>query len=146
MKLQHGRRWIAVFLVLSFTVASPLFAQTPTEGLGPSIDRAAKALAAQPQRPAARGDNPYLIPGVVLIGAGGTVLLYGLVHDTGVSCDATLLSVNCETTKSKGTIIAGAAIAGVGAILLMRGERDRSRSPELVFRPGGVMVRERLRW
>lgn len=146
MKVQHGRRLIAAFLVLSFGVSSRLFAQTPTERLGPSIERAARALAAQAQRPAARGDNPYLIPGVVLIGTGGTVLLYGLVHDTGVSCDGTLFTVNCQTTKSKGTIIAGAAIAGVGAILLMKGEQDRSPSPEVVFGAGGVMIRKRFRW
>lgn len=133
-----GRRLIATLLG-TLLVTSPAMAGDLSEG----IARAARNAAAAQGRPAARGENRYLVPGLTLLAVGGGVLLFGAMHETGVTCTSTLLTASCDTTKSAGTMIAGAAIAGVGGILLMKGQN----SPELVVsHVGGISIRQRISW
>jgi hypothetical protein len=138
------RRLIAIGLGLLLSAS-----QARASGLTDSIERAAEREAAEQQRPAARGEHPYLVPGLAMLGGGGVILLYGLVHETGGECSVggtvANTTVKCETTHSTGTIVAGAAIAGVGAFLLLKGENQRS-SPAIVAGPGRLGLVQRIRW
>ncbi len=146
------RRTLAVALVAGIALM-------PTQAyasdlLASSIASAAKEAAAAAQaRPNAAGnndENPYFLPGVILLSAGGVVALYGMTHDTGVSCNTTGTnrgsSFSCGTTKSKGTIIAGLGIAGVGGYLLFKGNQQKKSSPEIVAGPHVLGLRQHLRW
>jgi hypothetical protein len=114
-----------------------------------SIAREARRAAASSQSAGGpQGRNELLMPGLAVAGVGTAVLLYGLVHETGVECSASanLLSTNCGVTKSKGVIIAGLAIAGTGGFLIWKGNKDRKARPEIVPTIGGALVRQRFRW
>ena len=91
-----------------------------------------------------------MVPGVVLLSAGGGLAILSFLAPTGISCKdqstSTTFNFDCGTTANKGLLFGGLGAMAVGGLLLMKGERDRNRSPELVFHPGGVMVRERIRW
>lgn len=130
-----------------------VLAATPAMGrdLRSSIDRASRQVAAEQQATAAQGKNELLVPGLAVLGVGSLVFLYGLVHETGVECTTNVsqvnaVSANCGTTRSKGVILAGAAIAGAGGFMLWKGNRDRKARPELIPTLGGAMVRQRLAW
>src|SRR5262245_7914227 len=124
------RRYVAIALLMTSLQA----AQAVAGDLDTSIRAAAKSLASQ-SRTAARGENPYHTPGLIMLGVGGGVLLYGLVNTTGVDCSgtatATKISYGCGTTHSSGVIIAGAAMAGVGTYLLWKSQQNKNRGPEV---------------
>jgi len=124
-------------------------AQAVAGDLDTSIRAAAKSLSSQ-SRSAARGENPYETPGLVLLGVGGGVLVYGLLYPTGVGCTdnstKTNVAFDCGTTHSSGVIIAGAAMAGVGTYLLWKGQQNKSRGPEVAPTAKGVVVKQRIRW
>lgn len=135
------RRLFATILILG--IATPALAAD----LAASISSEARAAASQ-ARPNARGqndDNPYFLPAVIIMGAGGLVALYGMTHDTGVQCTDTRTSFACGTTKSKATIFTGVGMIGVGAYLFYKG-RQQSSSPEILAGPNVIGVRQRLSW
>jgi hypothetical protein len=141
------RQLIIVLLITGIT--TPAFADLRTSAAREASAMVTEAALLAQARPNARGqsdENPYFIPAVVLMGAGGLVTLYGLTHDTGVECSSiTLASVSCGTTKSKTTIFTGVGILGVGTYLFYKG-KQRSSSPEILAGPNVIAVRQRLVW
>lgn len=92
-----------------------------------------------------RRSNPYGTVSYVLMGAGGLLTVYGLVHSTGVKCEegSGLLDFNCSGTKSKGVIFSGLGAAGLGAWLFMRGERQRNVMPSISFDGRTIVANKR---
>jgi len=142
-------RFIAAALVLG--IASPAFADirgsVGREGALAS-QRAARASALQ-ARPNAAGndDNPYFLPSMIIMGGGALVALYGMTHDTGAECSGIgASSFSCGTTKSKTTIFTGVGMIGAGAYLYYKGKQRQNRSPQVVFGPGAIGVRQQLTW
>ncbi len=137
------RRLIAAVLVLG--IASPAFADIRGSV---SKEAALAARASAQARPNAAGsneDNPYFLPGVVLMAVGASVALYGMTHDTGVACSGIgTVGLSCGVTKSKATIFTGVGIAGVGAYLFYKGKAKSS--PQIIAGPHVVGVRQRLAW
>jgi len=143
------RRFIATALVLG--IASPAFADirgsVGTEGSLAS-QQAARASARQ-ARPNAAGndDNPYFLPSMIIMGGGAVVALYGMTHDTGAKCSGAIgVSISCGTTKSKTTIFTGIGMIGAGAYLYYKGKQRQNRSPQILFGPGAIGVRQQLTW
>jgi hypothetical protein len=133
------RRTIIILLLLG--IPSSAFAD-----LRESIAREAAAAAqARPNAPQQDDDNPYLIPAIVLMGAGGVVTLIGLTHETGAKCTSTVTTFSCGTTKSKATIFTGLGMVGVGAFVFQKG-KSKARSPEILVGPHAVGVRKQLTW
>lgn len=98
--------------------------------------------AAQTQRPAARGQNPYKTPGIILLSAGAGLTLLAFLAPSGVSCQETgrgLFDVSCGTTTNKGLLFGGLGAMGVGGFLLMK-----KPSPSIQFGPGHVGVTHRI--
>jgi hypothetical protein len=62
------RRSLILVLIAAFTASPALAGDLKISAL---VKEAAARAAAQAQRPAARGENPYMTPGLVLLGAGG---------------------------------------------------------------------------
>jgi hypothetical protein len=137
-------------VLISLLVASLPTSQALAGDIKTSMSEAARRSASSQSRPAARGENPYETPGLVLLGVGGGVLVYGLLYPTGVDCTdrstRTNVSFDCGTTHSAGVTIAGAAMAGVGTFLLWRGQQNRSRGPEVAVKAGSMAIQQRIRW
>lgn len=135
------RTILVAVLVLALS-GVPAFA-----GEEPGPLAAAAARAAVQLRPAPRGENPYMLPGLGLVGAGGTLVVLAMAYPSGVKCSADdeFMAVACGTTHNKGLIGAGAALAGLGAFLILRGESRRD-SFEIVPKAGGFAVRHRVRF
>jgi hypothetical protein len=129
--------------VVAVGVVCALMGRTAfADSLTEAVKREARVGSAQQSQSKGLTENRYFVPGITLLAVGGGVLLYGATHETGVTCTSTLTTVGCETTKSAGTMIAGAAIAATGGILLMKGRT----SPELVPQVGGIGIRQRISW
>ncbi|MEQ1909829.1 MAG: hypothetical protein ABMA15_13455 [Vicinamibacterales bacterium] len=144
------RRLIAAVLVLGITSPAVADIRGSLNREGALAGQQAALAAAAQARPNANGtsgDNPYFIPAMVLLGAGGVVTLYGLTHDTGVSCstNSAVTSVSCGTTKSKATIFTGLGMVGVGGYLFSKGKQRRS-SPQILTGPRAIGVGQRLVW
>src|SRR5262245_60723114 len=126
------RRVIAALLILG--MASPAVAQIRESAAKEAalVAQPGELAQARPNAPSQREDNPYFIPAIVLLGAGGLVTLYGLMHETGVECDSRSSgSFSCGTTKSKATIFTGVGIVGAGVWLFYRGQQ-KSRNPQIL--------------
>lgn len=139
---------LVVATALMMTLASqPAFADPV---LRRSIDNAATRFAQAASRPAARGENPYMVPGLVLISGGGVLTLYAFLSPSGVECSDTstrnTFSVECGTKANKGLLFTGLGAAGVGVLLLMKGEKHRNASPSIVAVPGGAAVLHRIQF
>jgi hypothetical protein len=69
------------------------------------------------------------------------------VAPSGVKCQEGrgFLDFECGTTANKGLLFGGLGAAGVGAALLAVGEGKRGL-PSISPRPGGFMVRHRIRF
>jgi hypothetical protein len=136
------KRVLAIGLAVIMAVPSGAFAGD----LAASISQAVNAAASQ-ARPNAQGqnDNPYFLPAIIVMSAGGVVALYGATHETGIQCTGSALVVGCGFTKSKTTIFTGLGIVGVGAFLFSKG-RARANSPQIVVGADGIRVRQQLRW
>ena len=144
-------RTVSAFLVLCLG-ATPAFADSvPTQhrlsdGIAAAVSRLSSAENRQLTRQSSQDeDNPYFLPGIVLLAGGGLLLLYGAIHESGAECTSTVNSFNCRTTHSTGVIVAGAAVAGVGGYLLYKGNQRR-RSPQIVVGPHQVGIQQRIRW
>ena len=137
----------ALALAIALGILLPA-TQVRANDFSDSIKREAERAAQQSNRPAARGDNPYMLPGVILIGGGATLMLFGFLDTTSVTCTdkggATSINVSCDSGHNNGLIVAGLAAMGAGGFLLWKGENGRS--PELVTGPGRVAIRKRIRW
>jgi hypothetical protein len=134
------RRLTAATLAILLSGA-PTFASDFTEAASRAV---ANAAAAQSPRKRGNDDSSSKTLGIVLLAIGGGILLYGATHDTGVECSSSSeFDINCGTTKSKATIITGAAVAGVGGFLLLH---DGGSSPSLVNGRGGIGFRKSIRW
>ena len=143
-------RLIATVLVVG--IASPAFADiresaarqvalAGRHGAGGSLAQA------RPNAQEKSDGNPYFVPSVLLMGAGGLVTLVGMTHDTGVACSGIgTAGFSCGTTKSKATIFAGAGMLGVGAYLFHKGKAQQKSLPEIIAGPAVVGVRQRLSW
>ena len=130
-------------LVLTL-VASPVAAQEARFDLTKATAEAVKAtLEAEAQRPAARGENPYMLPGLILVGGGAALSVIGFTVQTGVKCTEDVSSFECGTTANKGLVFSGVAIAGVGAALIVIGQ-GKSGMPTLAPRPRGFEIRQRI--
>lgn len=134
-----AKRLLAVALVCGL-LPSPAFAQ--------SIQKAIKAeavRAAQTQRPAARGRNPYQTPAIVLLGVGAGLFVLAFVSPSGFKCDADDdFNVDCGTTANKGLLFGGLGAAGVGAYLYFKGENMRGPNIKPVSR--GLVLEKRIRF
>lgn len=137
--------------LLSLGVVPSAFASDEKPRRKSIADVAPVLLAATEQsRPNAKGtgdDNPYFWPGVLLMSGGGLVALYGMMHDTGVSCStssarSSATSLSCGTTKSKATIFTGIGMLGAGAFIFYKGKNQ----PAVVFGPRLVGVRQQFVW
>lgn len=139
------KRPVVAALLAILLPASHARASDFADSIARATGRAANA--SEQARSAARGENPYLVPGLVLVGGGATLALWGLLSTTGVECTSDPLAINvkCDTTSNKGLTFAGLGAAGVGAILLWRGEQQRHQ-PEIVVQRGKVAVAQRFRW
>jgi hypothetical protein len=135
------RSIVSVLLVSALLIPTVSIAQTDEGPIAASARRAAMNQA----RPAPRGDNPYLLPSLGLIGVGGTLMVLGFLTTSGIECTSTSVSVDCGAKSNKGLIIAGAVAAGLGGFVFMRGESKRSQT-ELVPQWGGVAIRQRVRF
>jgi hypothetical protein len=120
--------------------AEPAFAGDLTT----SISKAATELAGQ-QSTAARGANPYMIPGLALIGGGGVVAVLGMLSTTSASCTVSTSTVACDTGNNKGLLFGGLGIAGVGVWLLMKGEHER-KDIDVAITPRGAAVKKTIRF
>jgi hypothetical protein len=112
-----------------------------------SIQAAVRRTVADQSRPAARGENPYMVPGLALVGGGATLVVLGFISPSGVECtsDLSATNVSCGTTANKGLVFAGAGAAALGGLLLMKGEKARAM-PEILGQRGRFVVRQRIRW
>jgi hypothetical protein len=110
------------------------------QSLKSSIRQEAAAVAAQQQRPAARGRNPNKTIGVVLIGAGlGLVLLSALASST--DCPIGQFGPTC-TQKANGPLLfGGLGAVGVGITLMVVG-----RNPNIAAAPGGITLGGKFRF
>lgn len=135
---------VLVGILICSLVAEPVFAGD----LATSISKAATELAEQ-QRPAARGDNPYMIPGLALIGGGGVLAILGMLSTSSVTCTSTdtrnTSTVACDSGNNKGMLFGGLGIAGVGVFLLMKGEKER-KDIDVAITPHGGFVKKTLRF
>ncbi len=132
--------------VVSFGVIATLVASTAFAGPGirESIPAAvAREVAAQNQR--GRGENPMLVPGLVLIGGGAGLALLAVLNPTSVECSETSSSFECGTKANKALLFSGLGAAALGGVLIMRGNRQ-SNAPSIVTTPGGVAVQQRIRF
>lgn len=138
----------ALVAVLTFSLASPTLVVAQQVDLQKAAKVAVKAVVeaeAQSQRPAARGENPYMLPGLILLGGGATLSVLGFVDKTGVECTGDLFTVDCGTKANKGLIVSGLAVAGVGAAVLVVGEGKRGM-PSITAGPGRFVVKERVKF
>ena len=106
-----------------------------------SVSRAAEKLALdQEQRPRTR-DNPYFVPGIVLMSAGGGMMILGFANPGSIDCHVTDVSFSCST-YNKGLVYGGLAAAGLGAVLFLRGEsmKERTLVPTLKLRRDGITI------
>lgn len=136
-----------VTVALALLVASPsAYADTLFRR---SIDKAAAEAAQTSRRQAARDQNPHKVLALSLIGAGATLAILGFVTPAGVECSdvstSRTYSVECGTKANKGLLFSGAGAIGLGGILYMKGERQRS-TPSITPTAGGVVVRQRVRF
>jgi hypothetical protein len=149
-------RIVATIAAVSLA-AAPVFAQSPQTSaaresaqtpvsLSQAAQRAVSKMAGQISQGGTTSDeNPYFLPGILTLSAGGLITIYGLVHESGVDCSTSISTVSCNTTHSTGVIVAGLVIAGAGGYLLYRGNQQK-HSPQIVVGPGGLVVRERFSW
>lgn len=80
-----------------------------------------------------RRTNPYGTLSYVLMGAGGTIAVYGMTHTSGVECDIGGDQIGCRQTKSKSVIFSGLGAAGLGLWLFVKGEGQRNMAPSIWF-------------
>ena len=118
------RRLVPGVLILSLLFPASAFAN-----LRESIDREAARSAAE-QAAAVKQPNPYKTPAMVLLAAGGGLLVLGLVQDRGaeVSTNRTGTAVTVEEKGGSKTALTvlGVLAAGGGATLWAIGETKRS--------------------
>lgn len=140
--MRRVRRAAAMVLVMVMA-ASPVMAGD----LSKSVKTAVEREMAQ-SRPAARGENPYKIAAIGLMGGGATLTILAFTNPTGVECSdkggLTSYSVECGTKANKGLLFSGIGAIGLGAFLFWKGERERS--PEIVVHGGRLFIRERISW
>ena len=96
------------------------------------------------QRPAARGDNPYETPAIILMAAGGGLVLFSML-DQGVSCSSSVTTFNCGSHANKGLLFAGLGSAGAGVFLFMKGEAQRNH-PMIAPLPRGFILSHRIKF
>lgn len=129
-----------VSAVLACSLASgPAFAEGIRASIPGAVERELAAQASQ----RGRGENPMMVPGLVLIAGGGGLALLGLVYPSGIECKESRTSFDCGTTANKGLLFGGLGAAALGGILIMRGEKQRS-SPYIMPTERGVVVGQRL--
>lgn len=124
---------IVAFLLCGSTAAA--------QDLVTSAAAAAARLGAQRTRPEPANDDPYRLPGFIMLIGGGVLAIAGAADDTGVQCETSAGSFDCSTTKNKGLIFTGLGLAGVGSYFLLR---QRGRSPSIEFGYDSVTVQQRL--
>jgi hypothetical protein len=130
-------------LVLAFSLAGgTAFA----ESIRSSIPAAAAAAGAAQARQRGRGENPMMVPGLVLMGGGASLATLAMLAPSGVKCKDTggrSFGVECGTTANKGLLFTGLGAVGVGGYLIMRGEKQRS-APFVAPTVGGVVAGHRF--
>lgn len=124
---------VIVSLVASTALAGPIRSSIPAA--------VAREVAAQSQG----GENPMLVPGLVLIGGGAGLALLAVLNPTGVECSETSSSIECGTKANKALLFSGLGAAALGGVLIMRGSRQ-SNAPSIVTTPGGIAVQQRIRF
>lgn len=139
------RRCVCIGLVLALAPTST-FAQS----LKGSIDRAAALEVAQQQTQQAaqaqqKTSNPippkFLWSGVGMLAAGGVFLGLGAAEDEDTeTCVTTPEDSRCVSHRTA-YFTTGALLAAGGATMLIIGMNKRS-SPQITFRPGGVVVKQ----
>ena len=147
MEMNAGIKGRALAFVVA-TAVTLLPLEAVAEERAASVSNAVRTAPAAQARPNARGlndDNPYFLPSVVLMGAGGLVSLYGMSHNTGVQCTSPgLVTFSCGTTKSKTTIFSGVGMIGAGVYLFYKGKARNY--PQILAGPDAVSVRQRITW
>ena len=124
----------------------------PTENISPdtsssvpnlktSIAREAKALALL-QTSSGTGTNKYFWPGIAMMAGGGIMLVKGLSEDAITCTTVGQYGFDCGAGKAYGLAFGGLAVAGVGALLFIRGEmlKDRRFVPLIDIKPHGVRM------
>lgn len=90
-----------------------------------------------------------MIPGIALVGGGALLMLLGFMSTSGVECTvgetrSGTITSGCDSKSNKGLIFAGLGAAGLGGVLIMRGEKQRNSAPYIMPTAGGVAVGQRL--
>ena len=80
---------------------------------------------------------------LALMAAGAALTIYGLVGKKNV-CDGQSQDPGCEETRT-GVLVAGIVLTA-GGIALWHFGKNRSAVGELAFVPGGVMIRQRVKF
>ena len=144
-------RRLAAFVVILIFANQVAFATDSSNGtqtsstsspsLNASISRATEKLALDQEPRARTAENPYFVPGIVLMSTGGGIMLLGFANPGSVDCHVTDVSISCST-YNKGLVYGGLAAAGLGAALFIRGEsmKERSMVPTLKLRRDGITV------
>jgi hypothetical protein len=133
-------RLLVVVLVLSMT--APAFADIRESA-------AAQARRKAQEAPAAKRANPYFWPGVGLMGGGALLALYGFNHTTGaeihIGTDPAGIptSITAEEKKATGLGFVGLGIAGAGAFVYMKGNKQ-SAMPSVQFGAGRMALTHRV--
>lgn len=134
---------ITTLALLALLMATPAFAGT----LRRDINRAAVQAAGQLRAPVVQAKNPYLWPGIALLGGGGAlaVLAGTALKEQTAACVGDLFGVVCGGTEStnKAVLWSGIAAAGAGAALLAIGARHAAR---IEVAPGQIAVLRQVSW
>ena len=91
-----------------------------------------------------RRSNPYGPMSYALMGVGGGLAIYGMIHTSGVECDISETGLGCKETRNKAVIFSGLGAAGAGLWLFMKGENERNAMPSIWF--DGRTIAATKRW
>ena len=138
-----NRKTIVVALLTFMLLAS----QAAAGDLNRSIREAAsKEAAAQSSTRPMRSSSSYFASGLAAFGVGGPLVIYGALKAMEGACNGPAdAKVDCGRGRYPAMIGAGAALVGVGGLLMWKSS-DHGSSAELVPQVGGVELRARVRW
>jgi hypothetical protein len=146
MKRVISKRFVAGVLsvMLSGGTVQSVFASDLRSSIPAAAQAATQENAGAPRYNPPR-ENRYLIPSMSLMAGGGLLMVFGTIFSHSASCKETATTFSCSVGPNKALLTIGGAMAGGGALLFLKGERD-SRSPQIVTGAGRFGVMQRVSW
>lgn len=138
---------VAVFTLLVAGFATPAFADDREKRVDfrSSVRRVVEAQPLIPKAAPAR--NPYKGAAIGLMTGGLALAVYGFTHTTGAEAKMNETSVSVKETKATGIGVAGIAVAALGGVVYVAGERKASRmQPQISFSLNRAMVGGKVKW